>query len=84
MNEYKYKPEDFQDKAGLNDLADDLAEFYRLLEVYRKDKSGVVKAALHNQAENLFFEIKHRALDGALTETTKGDLYEYLGELLYD
>jgi len=54
---YKYSPEDFKDKNGLDK---DLEEFYRLLEIYETDKNISNKVALRNQYEDVFYSLKHR------------------------
>ena len=78
---YKYKPEDFE---GILNLEEDLCKFYQLLELYKQDGTRKSRFSLDNQVELIFFTIKHRELEGAITRRTAEDLRDYLGELLYD
>ena len=57
--------------------------FYNLHDEYTKDKTQSKRFALEKHAEDLFFTIKHRALEGAITNTTAHELREHMEELLY-
>ena len=81
MREYKYMPENFSGKNGLDE---ELKEFYRLLENYQTDKSGINKALLENQYEDVFFSLKHRVLEGLVSEGLWNEINEYLGGLFND
>ena len=77
---YKYIPEDFE---GIMNLADDLSKFYEMLESFKQDGTRKARLLLDNQIELIFFTIKHRELEGAISCQTAEDLRIYLGELLY-
>jgi len=77
---YKYNPIDFNHILG---LSDDLTVFYRLYSEYVRDKTQSKRFALEKQGEDLFFTIKHRALEGLITGTTAYELREHMEELLY-
>ena len=77
---YKYSPTEFNHILG---LSDDLAAFYTLHSEYTNDKTQSKRFALEKQGEDLFFTIKHRALEGAITSTTEYELREHMEELLY-
>jgi len=76
----KYNPTDFSHILG---LSDDLTVFYTLYNEYRSDKTQRKRFALEKQGEDLFFTIKHRALEGSITGTTAYELREHMEELLY-
>jgi hypothetical protein len=77
---YKYNPIDFSHILG---LSDDLTIFYTLHNDYANDKTQHKRFALEKQGEDLFFTIKHRALEGLITGTTAYELREHMEELLY-
>ena len=78
---YKYNPADF---SGMLNLTDDLSTFYKLHTEYTKERARKKLLALEKHWKDLFFTIKHRELEGNLTNTTAADLREYAEELLYD
>jgi len=80
-NNYKYDPNDYKNVLG---LASDLGLFYKLYEVYLKDNTPSNRFALEKQGEELFFTLKHRRLEGAITIDTARDLRDYMEELMYD
>ena len=80
-NVYKFNPDRF---SGMLGLTDDLSDFYKLHERYRKSKARKDRLALENQSEVLFFTIKHRALEGSISPFTHDALYEHMEELLSD
>ena len=78
---YKYSPDDYADILG---VAEDLSLFYRLHEIYENDSSQTNRFALEKQGKDLFFTIKHRALEGSITGALAHDMREYIEELLDD
>ena len=76
----KYSPDDFIHVLG---LSDELTTFYNLHNEYTNDKTQSKRFALEKQGEDLFFTIKHRALEGSITGTTAYELREHMEELLY-
>jgi len=77
---YKYNPNDFIQVLG---LSGDLATFYKLHEDYVSDKTQSSRFALEKHGQDLFFTIKHRALEGAITGDTAHKIREHMEELLY-
>ena len=77
----KYIPKNFEDILG---MADDLTSFYICRENYLIDKTQNNRFDLERQAYQLFFTIKHRMLEGALTQTTAKEIIEYMEELMND
>ena len=77
---HKYNPTEFNHVLG---LSDDLIIFYKLYSEYVSDKTRGKRFALEKQGEDLFFTIKHRALEGSITGTTAYELRAYMKELLY-
>ena len=77
---YKYNPTEFNHILG---LSNDLTVFYNLHNDYINDKTQSKRFSLEKQGEDLFFTIKHRALEGAITGTTAYELREHVEELLY-
>ena len=75
----KYNPNDFVHVLG---LSGELTMFYNLYNEYMKDKTQSKRFALEKHGEDLFFTIKHRALEGAITRTTAYELREHMEELL--
>ena len=76
----KYNPNDFSHVLG---LSGELTTFYNLHSEYVSDKTKSKRFALEKHGEDLFFTIKHRALEGAITGTTAYELREHMEELLY-
>ena len=82
MANYKYNPADFE---GILEFPNELEEFYRLHEIHKSSGDrGDWFDLLAHWTNLLFFSIKHRALEGWITENTASELCEYLEELLYD
>lgn len=54
-----------------------------MLEKYQNDKTGINKALLENQYEDVFFSLKHRVLEGLISEKLWHEINEYLGGLFY-
>jgi hypothetical protein len=80
-HKYKYDPDDFKGMLG---LTDELSTFYMLHETYDKEQTRHNWFALEKHWEDLFFTIKHRELEGNLTQSTAAGLREYVGDLLHD
>jgi len=78
--EHKYNPNDFIQVLG---LSSDLATFYKLYEDYVDNKTQSQRFALEKHGQDLFFTIKHRALEGAITGDTAHKIREHMEELLY-
>jgi hypothetical protein len=78
---YKYNPADFN---GILGLTDELAEFYRLHEEYSNKRTQSKRFEFEKHGMDLFFTIKARGVEGALTRNVVYDLHEYMKELLYD
>ena len=71
VNSYKYNPDDFR---GMLNLADELITFYKLHELYNKERTIRNKFAFEKHGRDLFFTIKHRTLEGNLKRTTAEEL----------
>jgi len=78
--EYKYKPEDFSKKNGLDE---DLGAFYEAIENFDLNPKAE-RGNLMLQRDVIFFSIKHRTIEHYLTPAQKEELYDYLEELLVD
>ena len=78
MKTYKYNPRDFEAFPALDA---EMEDFYRLLEVYHQDKTSSNWFRLDKQRRDLFFSIKHRVVEGSITESTAQELRDYFGEL---
>ena len=78
---YKYDPEDFTQILG---LSGELATFYRLYEDYSNERTQSRRINLEKHGIDLFFTLKHRALEGAITQNTAFEIREHVEELLYD
>jgi hypothetical protein len=75
---YKYNPTDY---ADMDCLSDDMTDFYRLLEIYRRDKTSMNETLLYKQGVDLLFSIKHRVVEGCITEYQAQEMREYFREL---
>ena len=78
-NTYKYTPERFQDVLG---LSNELTDFYNLYETYSSDPTEENRFALEKHGRDLFFTLKHRRLEGAITDATFAEVLGYMEELL--
>jgi len=78
---HKYNPNDFSHVLG---LSGELALFYKLYEEYKTTKTQSNWFALHKHGIDLFFTLKHRALEGAITKNTAYEIREYMEDLLND
>ena len=81
MSNHKYDPEDFR---GMLNLSDELANFYRLHDDYAANKTQDKRLNLEKHGRDLFFTIKHRKVEGALTAAMAQEILEYIEELLDD
>lgn len=78
MNEYKYDPRNFEDSPGLRA---EIEDFYNLFEKYHGVKTKSNRNYLDKQRRDLFFSIKHRVVEGRLTETQAQEMRDYFGDL---
>lgn len=78
MNEYKYDPNDYKDSPGLRA---EIEDFYSLLEKYHGEKTKSNWNRLDKQRRDLFFSIKHRVVEGRLTQIQAQEMRDYFGEL---
>ncbi|MDR0221778.1 MAG: hypothetical protein LBI54_10300 [Lachnospiraceae bacterium] len=78
---YKFNPDDF---AGMLGIKEDLTGFYEAREKYLCNKTTENKFVFLGCAESLFFSIKHRALEGFITQTEAFELREHMEGLLND
>jgi hypothetical protein len=80
-NRYRYRPEDFRDMTS---LADDLTDFYRMLDIRNAEETESTHLDLEVfWCENLFFTIKQCEVMGRLAPYTAAEIREYLEGLLY-
>jgi hypothetical protein len=80
MYRYKYNPKDYENMIF---LPDDIGEYYSVLEAYKKDKTNTNEALFSNKREDLCFSIKHRVVEGCLTEYQAQEMRDYFNELYY-
>ena len=78
---YRYNPDNF---TGILGLSGELAAFYKLHEEYNKEKTKHNRFTLEKHGIDLFFTIKHRALEGAITNNIACEIRNYMEELLHD
>ena len=78
---HKYNPADFSQVLG---LSGELASFYELHDAYKKNKTQSNWFALKKHGIDLFFTLKHRSLEGAITQNTAYEIREYMEDLLND
>jgi hypothetical protein len=78
---YKYTPDDFD---GILNMPDGFRDFYKLLEIYREDKSRWNWFELRRRWEDLFFVIKAREVEGNLNPVTANEIRDYLEVLVND
>jgi hypothetical protein len=78
MNEYKYNPADF---AYSPCLSAEMEDYYSLFEKYQADKTKLNWSFLDKQRIDLFFSIKHRVVEGYLTQAQAQEMRDYYGEL---
>ena len=81
LDTYKFDPENFTNVLG---LSDELRGFYELFEAYKKDESVSSRFSFEKQGRDLFFTIKHRELEGWITQITASEMRDYMEELLHD
>ena len=78
MEQYRYDPRNFADSPGLQS---EIEDFYSFLEKYRAEKTKENWWLLDKQRRDLFFSIKHRVVEGRLTEIQAQEMRDYYGEL---
>ena len=78
---HKYNPADYRQVLG---LSGELDLFYKLHEEYKEKKTLSSRVAFEKHGIDLFFTLKHRALEGAITQNTAHEIREYVEDLLND
>jgi hypothetical protein len=78
VTQHKYNPSDFKDMPDLNF---EIADFYDLLEKYRNEKTGLNFTLLDKQRRDLLFSVKHRVVEGRLSEIAAQEMRDYFGGL---
>ena len=81
ITDYKYNPEDF---TGVLNLSDDLSNFYKSLEKYRRTNELKDWVERHSHWEDLLFTIKGREVEGRLNPVIAGEMRSYLEVLAND
>jgi len=81
VTNYKYNPADYINVMG---LSNELSLFYELHNKYNNNRTRDKWFDLRKHCVDLFFTLKHRALEGAITQNTAWELREYMEELLND
>jgi len=79
--QYEYIPENISKTS--KDLANDLAHFYNMYEKFynnEADRLGELEIAW----QNLFFSVKHRLIEGVITENFGENLKAYVEDLMND
>ena len=80
MRNYRYNPDSF---IGIMRLSDDLNSLYFHYERYSQERTQRNRFALERCGEDLFFTLKHRKLEGALTCIIADEIMAYAEELIY-
>ena len=80
-SKYKYNPDDFN---GILGMTGELDIFYRLYEMYKKEKTRDNWFSLKRHWEDLFFTIKHREVEGFLNPVIAQEIREDLMMLIND
>lgn len=78
MNGYKYDPKNYEDSPVLRA---EMEDFYSLLAKYHSEKTKRNWSCLDKQRRDLFFSIKHRVVEGRLTQIQAQEMRDYFGEL---
>jgi hypothetical protein len=78
MAQYRYDQRNFADSPGLQA---EIEDFYNFLEKYRAEKTKDNWWLLDKQRRDLFFSIKHRVVEGRLTEMQAQEMRDYYGDL---
>jgi len=79
VSSYRYDPDDFN---GILNLPEGFRNFYRFLEIYRKDRSRPNWFEFRRHWEDLFFVIKAREVEGNINSVTAGEIRNYLEVLV--
>lgn len=77
--DYKYRPEDFE---GYSFLPEDMKDFYEKLEAWKKNPCEEAKSVLTDALHTLHFSIKHRTVEGYLTEGEREQMWDYFWGLV--
>jgi len=78
-NNYKYTPKDFESR--MPSLAEDLFDFYEAFERYKNTNDDLDEISLKGELTNVLLTIKHRKLNGSLSEDYAAEMESYLVEL---
>ena len=78
---YRFAPSRFE---GILGLSEDLDNFYQSLEKRNSHCSSFCEIELQLNAENLFFTLKARNVEGLITPALFYELRDYIGELTND
>jgi len=79
---YEYMPDDFKQK--MPSLSEDLHEFYDAFELYKNTNDDLDEISLKEKFANLLLTIKHRKLNGIITEEYGTEMEIYLEDFLND
>jgi len=82
LTTYKYMPNEFQ--HNMPSLAEDLQEFYDAYELYKRSNNDLDQIGLKEKYVTVVLTIKHRKLNGIISEEYANEMELYLGEFLYD
>lgn len=78
---YKYNPEDYKNYSL---LYDDMKDFYDKLEIYIANPTDLTNISLKNALHMLHFSIKHRAVEGYISNIERDKMWDYFWGLVYD
>lgn len=79
--DYKYCPEDYRDSIL---LSDDMIDFYNKHENHKNNPSSITRLKLEQSLHILHYSIKHRTVEGDLSEEEREEMWEYYWGLVYD
>ncbi|WP_312908962.1 glycosyltransferase [Tissierella praeacuta] len=79
--QYKYNPESYKNYFL---LYDDMKDFYYKLEMYKKNPTELMKISLKGALQTLHFSIKHRAVEGYISDDERDEMWDYFWGLVYD
>ncbi|MDR0249548.1 MAG: hypothetical protein LBI44_07865 [Oscillospiraceae bacterium] len=74
-------PENYE---GMSFLSEDMREYCRLYELCKMEDSQENRFALERQWETLYFCVKHRLLEGYITQEVANEIRERMDEMCYD
>ena len=79
---YKYNPDDYK---GILFLSEELDAFYKAHKVYTDNMTDEFKRlAFEIQGKDLFFVVKHREVEGILSQAEADEFREHMRDLLND